>query len=157
MAYVKCKIPEVVYHFTERRNLDSILADEKIRRYGDSECWFCRSIPDLLRYMEYTVMNEGKPYIAVGGIVKRYPAFVPEDYVVLKLTPRYREGNWFKWIQEFPLNSPPELIAQGKEFSDLKIGFRGDLRFKAVEVLDVSELLNTETAEDDSMSFGQSM
>ena len=157
MAYIKCKIPEEVYHLTERRNLESILADEKIRRYGDSECWFCRSIPDLLRYMEYTVMNEGKPYIAVGGNMKRYPAFMPEDYVVLKLTPRYREGNWFKWIQELPPNSPPELITQGKEFSDLKIGFRGDLRFKTAEVLEVSELLYSEPAEDESMSFGQSM
>lgn len=157
MAYIKCKIPEEVYHLTERRNLESILADEKIRRYGDSECWFCRSIPDLLRYMEYTVMNEGKPYIAVGGIVKRYPAFMPEDYVVLKLTPRYREGNWFKWIQELPPNSSPELMAQGKEFSDLKIGFRGDLRFKAVEVLEVSELLDSQNTEDDTMSLGQNM
>ena len=119
MAYVKVKIPDTVYHLTERRNLNGILSDEKIRRYGDTECWFCRSIPDLLRYMEYTVMNEGKPYIAVGGMMKRYPAFIPEDYVVLKLTPRYREGNWFKWMQELPPNSPPELIAQGKEFSDL--------------------------------------
>lgn len=157
MAYVKCEIPKVVYHLTECKNLDSILADEKIRRYGDTECWFCRSIPDLLRYMEYTVMNEGKPYIAVGGNMKRYPAFIPEDYVVLKLTPRYREGNWFKWMQELPPDSSPELIVQGKEFSELKIGFRGDLRFKAVEVLEVSELLYSEPAEDESMSFGQNM
>ena len=157
MAYIKCKIPEEVYHLTECRNLESILADEKIRRYGDSECWFCRSIPDLLRYMEYTVMNEGKPYIAVGGIVKRYPAFVPENYVVLKLTPRYREGNWFKWIQELPPDSSPELVARGKEFSNSKIGFRGDLRFKAVEVLEVSNLLDSGITEDDTMSLGQNM
>jgi len=107
--------------------------------------------------MEYTVMNEGKPYIAVGGRIKRYPAFVPEDYVALKLTLRYHEGNWFKWIQELPPNSSPELMAQGKEFSDLKIGLRGDLRFKAVEVMEVSELLDVKITEDDTMSFEQSM
>ena len=157
MAYVKCEIPDIVYHLTKRENLESILADKNIRRYDDTECWFCRSIPDLLKYMEHTVMNEGKPYIATGGIVKRYPAFVPGDYLILKLTPRYREGNWYKWMQEFPPNSPPKLLKQGEEFSNLKIGFRGDLRFKAVEVLEASTLLELETNRDNTMDFDQSM
>ncbi len=46
------------------------------------------SLDKMRAYMEQTVMCEGKPYYAVGGQLCRYPKFVPEDYVLLKLTPR---------------------------------------------------------------------
>ena len=45
MAYVKVTPPSVVYHLTRMENLDSVLDDGKIRRFEDSECWFCESLP----------------------------------------------------------------------------------------------------------------
>ena len=141
MSYVKVKIPNEVYHLTKRNNLAGIFSDRKIRRFNDQECWFCRSIPDLLRYMKYTVLCTGKPYIDIDGSVKRYPPFVPEDYVVLRLTPKYREGNWYPWNQELPPDSPPELKQQAREFSSLKISFRDDLRFKDAEVITLSQIM----------------
>ena len=48
-------------------NLDSILDDGVIRRFNDTECWFCESLEKMRAYMEQTVMCEGKPYYAVGG------------------------------------------------------------------------------------------
>ncbi len=145
MSYVKEKIPDTVYHLTKRKNLQDILDSECIRRFADRECWFCRSIPDMLRYMDYTVLCEGKPYIDVDGGIKRYPKFVPEDYVLLKLTPRYREGNWYRWEQELPPGASAELKAQGREFSALKIGYRGDLRFKDAQVIELSEVMKHDT------------
>lgn len=141
MGYVKVPIPETVYHLTKRENVESILRDEKIRRYDDACCWFCRSLPELLRYMQCTVLCEGKPYYKTGGVLGFYPRFIPEDHVVLKLTPRYREGNWYRWDEELPPNSTPVLWAQAREFSGLKVGFRGDLRFKAAEVLEAAQVL----------------
>ena len=44
MAYVKVTPPSVVYHLTRMENLDSILDDGQIRRFEDSECWFCESL-----------------------------------------------------------------------------------------------------------------
>ena len=85
MAYVKAIPPSVVYHLTRMENLDSVLDDGKIRRFMDSECWFCESLGKMKAYMEQTVMCEGKPYYAVSGQLCRYPKFVPEDYVLLKL------------------------------------------------------------------------
>lgn len=152
MGYVKAAIPSEVYHLTKKENLNSILGDGKIKRFHDSECWFCRSIPDLLRYMEYTVLCQGKPYYDTYGNLKRYPKFGPEDYVVLKLTPRYRQGNWYQWNQELPPNASPQLIAQGKEFSGLKIGFRGDLRFKQVEVMELDEIMEQAQEQDEKLS-----
>ena len=122
-------------------NLESILADKRIRRFGDTECWFCRSPEDMLRYMEYTVLCEGKPYIATGGRIQRYPKFVPEDYVLLKLTPSKWEDKWYQWNQEVPANASPEVKDQARIFSELKVGYRGDLRFSKVEVLDLKQIM----------------
>ena len=44
MSYSKVKIPSEVYHLTKRKNAEQILKDGKVMRFGDSECWFCRSI-----------------------------------------------------------------------------------------------------------------
>ena len=86
MAYVKAIPPSVVYHLTRMENLDSVLDDGKIRRFMDSECWFCESLGKMKAYMEQTVMCEGKPYYAVSGQLCRYPKFVPEDYVPVSYT-----------------------------------------------------------------------
>ena len=98
MAYVNAKAPKEVYHLTQRKNLPSILNEKVIKRFSDKECWFCESIPKLKKYMEYTVLQEGKLYYGAGGIPSHYPRFVPEDYVVLKLTPEGRNDRWVRWM-----------------------------------------------------------
>ena len=50
MAYVKAQIPSEVYHLTKGKNLDSILSDGKIRRFNDTECWFCESLTKMKIY-----------------------------------------------------------------------------------------------------------
>lgn len=123
--YVKAPIPSEVYHLTKKANLESILDDGAIRRFDDTECWFCESLAKMKAYMEQTVLCEGKPYYGAGGQLCRYPKFEPDEHIILKLTPRRREGNWYRWNQEIPLNSPPELVQVAAEFSKLKIGFGG--------------------------------
>ena len=140
MGYIRANIPSVVFHLTKRSNLQSILNDKTIKRMGDSECWFCESMDNMKKYMSYTVMREGKPYIDVGGIVRRYPKYEPDEYCILKIKPRYRIGNWVRWMQEMPRNSPEELLKEAEEFSRLKIGFRGDLKFEEFTVLNADGL-----------------
>ena len=67
MAYVKAPIPSEVYHLTKKANLESILDDGAIRRFDDTECWFCESLAKMKAYMEQTVLCEGKPYYGAGG------------------------------------------------------------------------------------------
>lgn len=143
MGYVRVTDrPEVVYHYTGRKNLESILRDGRIKRMGDRESWFCPSLEDTLTLMQNTVMMEGKPYYKVGGALGYYPRFVPEDYVILKLTPRFQNGEWVRWMQELPPGSPPELLEAARTFSNLKLGFRGDLKFQAnPEIIEVAPLL----------------
>lgn len=135
--------PKILYHYTKKDNIESILNDGKIKKFKDKECWFCTSVDDALRYMELTVMNEGNPYIDVNGLRKKFPAFIAEDFVVLELTPRFQNGDWVKWNQEYPPSTPLETQELLKEFSDLKIAFRGDFKFKAnPQILEVSDLLH---------------
>ena len=147
MAYERIEKPEgSLYHYTNRAQLDSILQDDRIRRFGDRECWFCTSLEDTLALMERTVMQEGKPYYDVNGILRQYPTFMPEDYVILQLEPRYQNGDWVRWNQELPPGCSAELLAQAKEFSALKKGFRGDLKFyQNPQVLAVAPLLEEQT------------
>ena len=79
MGYVNAKAPKEVYHLTPKKNLPSILNEKVIKRFSDKECWFCESLPKLKKYMEYTVLQEGKLYYGVGGIPSHYPKFVPEE------------------------------------------------------------------------------
>lgn len=151
MAYQKVSRPPTVYHLTKKEHLDSILDDGRIRRFNDTECWFCESLDKMKAYMGQTVLCEGKPYYAVGGQLCRYPKFVPEDYVLLKLTPRGYEDNWYRWNQEIPPGSPKELVQAAKEFSGLKIGYRGDLTFRNAEVIDVALFLTEEIVQGESV------
>ena len=154
MAYVKVTPPSVVYHLTRMENLDSILDDGKISRFMDSECWFCESLGKMKAYMEQTVMCEGKPYYAVSGQLGRYPKFVPEDYVILRLNPRFQKGEWVQWMQEMPPGSPPELLKAAETFSNLKLGFRGDLKFQQnPEVIEVAPLVETAQTQFLDISF----
>lgn len=147
MAYELIKEPEGwLYHYTKKDRLEAILQDGRIRRFGDKECWFCTSLEDTLRLMEMTVMKEGHPYIDKQGIVRKYPAFVPEDYIILKLEQNHQNGEWVRWNQEMPLGSSPEILAQAEEFSLLKKGFRGDLKFhRNPQVIEVAPLLEEQT------------
>ena len=145
MAYVKAKIPTEVYHLTKRENVDRIWSEKRIRRFGDTECWFCRSSEDMLRYMEYTVLCEGKPYIATGGVLKHYPRFILEDHVLLKLTPSKWEDKWYHWNQELPPNATQTVKDQAEEFSQLKVGYRGDLRFSKMEVIGLTQIMREQT------------
>ena len=151
MAYVKVRPPAEVYHLTKKDNLNRILDDGQIRRFWDTECWFCETLPKMKSYMEQTVMCEGKPYYAVGGQLCRYPKFVPEDYVLLKLTPCGYEDKWYRWEQEMPPGSPKALIRAAREFSALKIGYRGDLAFRNAEVINVPKFLTEGIVQSDSV------
>lgn len=147
MAYERIARPEgCLYHYTTRDRLDSILGNGRIRCMGDIECWFCTSLENTLALMERTVMQEGRPYYGTGGVLKHYPAFVPEDYVILKLEPRCQNGGWVRWNYELPPGAPPELTEEARRFSHLKVGCRGDLKFREhPEIIEVAPLLLEQT------------
>ncbi len=146
MAYERINRPKgPLFHYTKRENLKQILNDGKIRKFRDRETWFCTSLENTLRLMELTVMQEGKIYFDADGLPKRYPQFKAEDYVILELRPRYQSGDWVIWNQEFPEGVPEEVLELGREFSLLKVGYRGDLKFYGIPILhEMSDLLKNQ-------------
>ena len=48
----------------------------------------------------------------------------------------------------------PEVKAEGKEFSRLKVGFRGDMQFKECEVMEMSQVMNQNTEQVQSEGSG---
>lgn len=83
-----------------------------------------------------------KPYYGVGGVLRYYPVFVPESYVILRLQPRFQNGEWVRWNQELPLDAPTSLQEEAKRFSSLKVGFRGDLKFQEhPDIIELAPLL----------------
>ena len=147
MGYERISRPEgLLYHYTKRENAEKILRDGKVKKFRDRETWFCASLENTLKLMEMTVMQEGKRYYDAGGLPKRYPQFVPEDYVILELSPRFQNGDWVIWNQEFPDGVSEEVRKLGEEFSRMKLGFRGDLKFyENPMIYEVSELLAEQT------------
>lgn len=106
----------------------------------------------LTQPIEYMV--EGKPYVKLGGSIGRYPKFQPEDYVILRLKPRYQNGEWVRWMQEMPPGTPPELLKAAENFSNLKLGFRGDLKFwPEPEIIEVKALLAPEEIQSVNLSI----
>lgn len=149
MAYQRIDKPQgPLYHYTKKENLEKILSEQRIRKFIDKECWLCTSLEDTLRLMELTVMNEGGNYIDVNGHPRKYPKFEPEEYVILELSPRYQSGEWVMWHQEISKEARQEQVELAEEFSRLKKGYRGDLKFYPEPVIhEVAELLQQEQME----------
>ena len=103
--------------------------------------------------MAMTVMNEGQKYIAPDRTIKRYPKFEPESYVMLRIVPAKWEDKWYQWNQELPANASPEALQQAKEFSELKLGYRGDLRFSQVEVFEMTEVMGIVPTQEQDTTF----
>ena len=70
MAYEKVPRPSTVYHLTQKGNLDSILDDGMIRRFNDTECWFCESLDKMKAYMrelDANLLRQSVRKITYGG------------------------------------------------------------------------------------------
>lgn len=110
MAYEKVPRPSTVYHLTQKGNHDSILDDGMIRRFNDTECWFCESLDKMKAYMEQTVMCKGKPYRTADGQLCHYSNFNSEAYILLKLAPIRQENAWYEKM--YPgVKITPEVLA----------------------------------------------
>ena len=141
MAYEKVPRPSTVYHLTQKGNLDSILDDGMIRRFNDTECWFCESLDKMKAYLEQTVMCKGKPYRTADGQLCHYSNFNSEAYILLKLAPIRQENAWYRRTQDQPSSSSDEMMQAEREFFPLSIGYRGDMAFQNAEVIDVPKFL----------------
>ena len=102
-------------------------------------------------------ITDGSPRYTFEG---RDPATTYERFQVVIYTERERRyahdpgslcNPYYRWNQEIPPGSPKELVQAAKEFSGLKIGYRGDLTFRNAEVIDVALFLTEEIVQGESV------
>ena len=151
--------PETVYHLTHRRNLDSIIADGKIKTGEDYVCWFSPSPDQMLTYLELTGAYKGRSYWDYDGKVHTAPPVIPEEYIVLELSPRcteplywYREthtGDLLKWFLidadgKSLTGAERERAIQGwQALDDARIAHYGAMKYKrdSFNVLELADII----------------
>lgn len=114
--FVKISVPKIVYHYITKADAESIIAEGKIYPADGSESWYSLTLDVLKTYIDLTIKNEGQAYIDSDGKIKTYGKFVPENYVILELKPRYSD-HWYRYI--WSLREKQELLICKKLCSKL--------------------------------------
>ena len=133
--------PETVFHMTDRKNLDAILQDGKIKTMADYVAWFFPSIEDALLYADLSNAYNGRKYWDFVGRIHTAPPLIPADTAILKLHPRYSEPLlWYKEsnadkiteanISRYGGGDIEEAKAKWRAFDNCRICHYGDMKFK---------------------------
>ncbi len=134
------RTPETIYHYTKRENENKIVNDGQLKKYKDSHCWFCESIEDVLEVMRNTIMNEGATFADTDGSIKAYGKFNQDEWIIIKGTPKYSDPmNYFIWRNETDFYA--HVTEQAIRNETIKIGYRGNLRLKNIEVLELLSVI----------------
>lgn len=98
MGFERISQPDVVYHMTDRQNLESILKDGQIKQFNDFVTYFFLDVRFVSIYCELSEAYHGRQYYGTDGRILTAEPVVPENTVVLKLVPRRKEPD--KWFRE---------------------------------------------------------
>ena len=145
--------PKVVYHMTNRANVEKILQDGYIDTMTDYVCFFFPDLKSIPLYIELSCADEGRKYYDFDGKIHTAPPLIHEETVVLKLIPRYIEPMyWYKEVmsvKDHQITSDGELSADDikkarekiKQFDDCRICHYGNFKFKRdVEILELVDI-----------------
>lgn len=146
--------PEVVFHMTNKNNIDSILKDGKIKVFDDYLCFFFPDLNYVHPYIQLTGADKGKHRYKV--VKKKYstptvvtvvdPPLNHSDMVIMRLYPRQKEPlPWFREKTEKTIEQYKEDIVitnLNKLFDEARICHYGDFRFKqdSVEIIELTDL-----------------
>lgn len=114
-----------VYHYTLKKNVDKILNDKAIIS-KDEYVFFTKSLEDSISTFENEMMQEGKLYIDVNGILKKREKCNKDDYCILKI-PYINDNKFYKFIFE---NQSKESIYT------ISITHKGAYRFEKAKVIE---------------------
>lgn len=139
--------PPVVYHMTDRKNLEAILRDGKIKpiaRPGQSPdymTFFFPSLEEIPVYIQLTGADKGREYYDFDGRLHTAAPLNHEETVVLELTPRGRqEMEWYKEIMG--RNEKDEATrALCQYMNDARVCHYGAMPFeKSPKIMELSEV-----------------
>ena len=129
--------PPIVYHMTERKNVDSIIKDGKIRTFEDYLCYFFPDLDSVSVYIDVTGALHGRQSYGFDGMVHTLPPLSIDDTVILKIKPRRKEPlQWFREIHtESDMKKQPEEAQKVvAAFDNSRICHYDDMAFRTYPV-----------------------
>lgn len=142
--------PDVVYHMTDRENLNDILNDGKIKSFNDYVTYFFPDTKCIPVYCAITGAFIGRTYSTTDGKQVTAPPLNIEQTVVLKLIPRRPEKlEWYKEVSKNDVLAKRDGLTKEMEqvtqyFDNARIVHYGDFAFKSdsVEVIELKDIMN---------------
>ena len=140
--------PEVVYHMTDRENLESIMESRKIKSFNDYLTFFFTNEEQAPLYIELSGALTGRHYYGTDGIPKTAPPLIVEDTVVLKLVPKKKEKlEWYREVIDgtksgYETVMTPDIQPLWDEFNNCKVVHYGDFQFdvEKVEIIELADI-----------------
>jgi hypothetical protein len=135
--------PPIVYHMTERENLESIMESGKIKSFNDFLTYFLTDAEKAPLYIELTGAMTGRQYYNTDGIRKTAPPLIVADMVVLKLIPKRKEK--LEWFRENIKGTRSEYeTILWHAFNECSVCHYGDFQFdkEQVEIIELTDIYN---------------
>ena len=120
--------PQIVYHFTRRKNVDSIVKDRQLKKFKDTHVFVCENYEGCIEVIKSTILNPNARYVDFDGMVKKYNPEDIKDFVIMKLETRFSKTmNWYKSQSAF-----------NKMVDDYTVAYKGNLPIKVLEVQEIN-------------------
>ena len=114
-----------VYHYTLKKNVEKILSDKSIKS-KDPYVFFTQSLNDSITAFEREIMQEGKLYIDLDGVLRKREKCNKDDYCILKI-PYINDNQFYKF--NFPYQSKESIYT-------ISISHKGNYNFKEAKILE---------------------
>lgn len=124
--------PSIVFHYTKRNNVESIMRDRTIKRFKDVYTFFSNSESDSDFLLENLACNPKAGVRDYKGII-RDNINKKEDFVLLKILVNKNYTDSTKWYQSDSTEGTAEDLV--KEINAKTICFKGDLRCSKIEIV----------------------
>lgn len=125
-------LPETVYHYTKKDNIESIIKDKKIKKFKDKYTFFTMSELDSDFLMSNLTCNPLARTRDYNGII-RTNTNKKEDYILLKLKVDRKYVDNTLWYSSDSTGGGNSKLAQ--EINSRTICYKGDLKYTEIEVI----------------------
>jgi hypothetical protein len=124
-------MPKVIYHFTKKENLESIMKDRIIKHFSDVYTFYCPTEWEAKWFLYNVTCNPKATTVGADGVKKQNNNKI-DEFVLLKIIPDriYLDNNkWFKSNSTRNDNVDRHVIC-----------YKGNVRIKNAEIYELNEV-----------------
>ncbi|WP_297422146.1 hypothetical protein [Clostridium sp.] len=124
-------VPNVIYHFTKKENLEIIMKDRTIKHFSDIYTFYCPTEEEAKWFLYNVTCNPKATRVGLDGIRRKNNNKI-EEFVLLKIIPDRNYLDNSKW---FKSNS-----TRNEEIDRHVICYKGNVRINSAEIYELSEV-----------------